>query len=232
MPTFKRTRSKVNESDSSESGGSFTISNRSNKRTKAVGNAPATHHKLRNSPQKLAVYVVAVKLGANRTVDGLSKLVKDSSDYTLAKSADEADVIVTGIGMRQRLERSISTEIIVSCRCPYHPTFWEHNANHHARTRSPSSNQSGWKSRSKRVNDSYTTSIKLSTSGKTRSPMILTAQAAVATSRLMGRKSEPVLRLTSVLLPNSPASVNRLLFARTRSSSSRLTSSGVPGNLI
>ena len=121
MPTFKRTRSKVNETDSSESGGSPTIRNRSNKRTKAVENAPATNRDLRNSPQqKLAVYIVAVKLGPNRTVDGLSKLVEDSSDYTLAKNADEADVIVTGIGMQRRLERSISTEIIVSFYCPSH----------------------------------------------------------------------------------------------------------------
>jgi len=119
MPTFKRTRSKLDKADSSESDadGSPTIRNRSNKRTKPVGNAPATHHKLRGSPQKLAVCIVAVKLGANHTVDGLSKLVKDSSDYALARNADEADVIVTGIGMRQRLERSISAELIVSCRC-------------------------------------------------------------------------------------------------------------------
>jgi hypothetical protein len=120
MPTFKRTRFKVSETDSSESGGSPTIGNRSNKRTKVVGNAPATRRKPRSSPQKFAVYIVAVKLGANRTVDGLSKLVEDSSEYALAKNADEADVIVTGIGMQQRLERSISAELIVSCRCPSH----------------------------------------------------------------------------------------------------------------
>ena len=53
-------------------------------------------------------------------MDGLSELVKDSSDYALARNADEADVIITGIGMRQRLERSISTELIVSFRCPSH----------------------------------------------------------------------------------------------------------------
>lgn len=53
-------------------------------------------------------------------VDGLSKLLKDSSDYALARNADEADVIITDTGMRQRLERSISAELIVSCRPPSH----------------------------------------------------------------------------------------------------------------
>ena len=122
MPVFKRIRSKVDETDS-ESSGSPTIGKRSNKRTKALRNKPATHTKLRSSPQKLAVYIVAVKLGANRTVAGLSKLVRESADYALAKDAEEADVVVTGIGMRQRLERTISTELIVSCRrSPY--IFW------------------------------------------------------------------------------------------------------------
>lgn len=187
MSTFKRTRFGVDETDSSESGGSPTIRNRSNKRTKAVRNAPATYRKPRNLPRKLAVYIVAVKLGANHTVDGLSKLVEDSSDYTLARDASEADVIVTGIGMRQRLERSISTELIVSC-CSI-LIFWEHNADHYPRTRNPLSNQSGWKSRSKRANDSHTTNTKLSTSGKTRSPMMREVQGIITTTQLMERKS-------------------------------------------
>ena len=120
MPVFKRTRSKVDETSDSESNGPPTIGTRSNKRTRNLEKAPHTDPKLRSSPQKLTVYIVAVKLGADRTVAGLSKLVKESSDYALAKNAEEADIIVTGIGMRQRLERSISTELIVSC-C-VHPT--------------------------------------------------------------------------------------------------------------
>lgn len=112
MPAFKRTRSKVDETDSESGGGSPTIGKRSNKRNKALGNASATH--TRTSPQKLAVYIVEAKLGANRTVAGLSKLVKESADYTLAKNSKEADVVVTEIGMRQRLERSIPAELIVS----------------------------------------------------------------------------------------------------------------------
>ena len=116
MPVFKRTRSKFDETDS-ESGGSPTIGNRKNKRNKALVNPPATHPKLRTSPQKLTVYIVEVKLGDNHTVAGLSKLVQESADYALAKSAEEADVVITGIGMRQRLERSIAAELIVSCRC-------------------------------------------------------------------------------------------------------------------
>ena len=120
MPVFKRTRSNVDETDS-ESGGLPTIGKRSpNKRNKAVVDPPATDRELRNSPQKLAVYIVEVKLGANHTVAGLSKLVKGSADYALAKNAEEADVVVTGIGMRQRLERSIPAELIVSYRYSSH----------------------------------------------------------------------------------------------------------------
>ena len=115
----------ASETDS-ESGGSPTIGKRSNKRTKE--SAPAIDYKLRSSPRRLAVYIVAAKLGTNHTVDGLSKLMKDSSGYALAENADEADVIVTGIGMRQRLERSIPAELIVSCRCPYY-IFWGHTTN-------------------------------------------------------------------------------------------------------
>ena len=116
MPAFKRTRSKVYETDS-ESDGPPTIGKRSNKRNKALGNHSATHPKLRNSPQKLTVYIVEVKLGVDRTVAGLSKLVRESVDYALADNAEEADVVITGIGMRQRLERSISAELIVRYRC-------------------------------------------------------------------------------------------------------------------
>ena len=112
MPGFKRTRPKVDETDS-ESDGSPTINKRSDKRTKPTVTVPATDRKLRNSPQKLAVYIVAAKLGANRTVVGLSHLVEESSDYSLAKSAEEADVIITGVGMRKRLERSVSAKLIV-----------------------------------------------------------------------------------------------------------------------
>ena len=116
MPRFKRTRSKVDDdTDSEPGGGPPTIGKRSNKRKKPVENAPASYHKRRNSPQKLMVYVVAAKLGADRTVAGLSDLIKESADYALARNAREADVIVTGIGMRQRLERSIPAEFIVSC---------------------------------------------------------------------------------------------------------------------
>jgi len=134
MPAFRRTRSNVDDTDS-ESGGSPTIGKQSNKRNKVLGNAPATDGKLRSSPQKLAVYIVAAKLGADRTA-GLSKLVGESADYILAGDADEADVIVTGIGMQQRLERSISAELIVSCRCPSH-TFWEHSTQTLSQDRKP-----------------------------------------------------------------------------------------------
>ena len=113
MPAFKRTRPKVDETDS-ESGGSPTIGKRLNKRNRSLGNPPTTH---RNSPQKVAIYIVEVKLGANRTVAGLSKLVKESADYTLVENAEEADVVITGIGMRQRLERSVSAELIVRYCC-------------------------------------------------------------------------------------------------------------------
>ena len=115
MPVFKRTRSKVDETDS-ESDGSPTIGKLSNKRNKSLVNPFATRHKPRNSPQKLAVYIVEAKLGANYSVAGLSKLVKESADHALAENAKEADVLITGIGMRRRLERSIPTELIVSCR--------------------------------------------------------------------------------------------------------------------
>lgn len=117
MPRFKRTRSKVDETDS-ESGESPTIGNQSKKRTKRTGNIPATDRKLHSLPQELTVYIVAVKLGGNRTVAGLSNLIEESTEYALAENAEEADVIVTGIGMRQRLERSISAELIVSYHCP------------------------------------------------------------------------------------------------------------------
>lgn len=115
MPRFKRTRSKVDETDSESGGGSPTIGKQSNKRNKPVENIPATHRKHGDSPQKFMVYIVATKLGTNRTVAGLSDLMNEGTDYALAKNAEEADVIVTGIGMRQRLERSISAELIVSC---------------------------------------------------------------------------------------------------------------------
>lgn len=119
MPYFKRTRSNIDETDS-EFDGSPTIGKRSVKRRNV------SNHKFRgSSPQKLTVYIVAVKLGADRTFAGLSKLIKESVDYVLAKDPDEADVIVTGIGMRQRLERSISAELIVS----YSPPSLEHGAN-------------------------------------------------------------------------------------------------------
>lgn len=112
MPRFKRTRSKVDETDSESGSGPPTIGKRSSKRNKPVGNAPNPHH---TSPQKLmAIYIVAAKLGTDRTVAGLSDLIKGNVDYTLAKHAEEADVIVTGIGMRRRLERSIPAELIVS----------------------------------------------------------------------------------------------------------------------
>lgn len=116
MPRFKRTRSNVDETDSESGGGSPTIGKRSNKRIKRTENLPATHPKLRSSPQKLMVYIVAAKLGTNHTMAGLSDLMSESTDYSLAKNAEEADVIVTGIGMRQRLKRSIPVELIVSCR--------------------------------------------------------------------------------------------------------------------
>jgi DNA polymerase mu len=116
MPRFKRTHSKLDDADS-ESDGEPTIGKRLNKHTKPPKNAPATHRKLRSSPQKLTVYIVAVKLGANRTVARLSNLVNESADYTLATNAEEADVIITGIGMRRRLERSIPAELIVSYLC-------------------------------------------------------------------------------------------------------------------
>lgn len=124
MPRFKRTRSELDETES-ESGdrGPPTLRPRSHKRNK---NAPSTDVKLRSSPQKLTVYIVATKLGANRTVAGLSSLVEESADYILAKSAEEADVIITGIGMRQRLERSVSAELI---------------------DKKPLLNQNGWRSR-------------------------------------------------------------------------------------
>jgi len=128
MPVFKRTRSKVDETDS-ESGESPTIGKRSNKRNKALVDPPTTHRELRNSPQKLAVYIVEVKLGADHTVAGLSKLVKESADYALAKNVEEADVVITGIGMRQRLERSIPAELIVSCRSSSR-ILWGPTANH------------------------------------------------------------------------------------------------------
>ena len=117
MPTFKRTRPKANETDSESGRGSPTIGKRPNKRSKDFRNASVRHREPSNSPQKLAVYIVEAKLGANRTVAGLSRLVRESPDYTLAKNAEGADIVITGIGMRQRLERSISSELIVSCRC-------------------------------------------------------------------------------------------------------------------
>jgi hypothetical protein len=119
MPHFKRTQSKVDETDS-ESGGSLTIGKRPNKRNKSLGSAPAIHCELRSSPQKLAVYIVAPKLGTNHTVAGLSNLVQGSADYDLARNAEEANVIITGTGMRQRLERSIPTGLIVGSTCPFH----------------------------------------------------------------------------------------------------------------
>jgi len=129
MPVFKRMRSKVDETDS-ESGGEPTIGKRLNKRNKTLVNPPATLHELRTSPQKLTVYIVEAKLGANHTVAGLSKLVKASADHALAENAEEADVVITGIGMRQRLERSIPAELIVRCRYSIH-TFWGPTVNHH-----------------------------------------------------------------------------------------------------
>jgi len=228
MPVFKRTRSKVDETDS-ESGGSPTIGKRLNKRNKARGNAPATNRELRSLPQKLAVYIVAVKLGPNRTVAGLSKLVNESADYALAKNAEEADVVVTGIGMRQRLERSISAELIVSCGCPSH-ILWD--VNRDPRTGSPSSNRSGWKSQSEAVNDNRTTNTKLSISGKMRCQTMRKFRATVVTTRSMEKKSPPALRPTSILVQNLLANANHLSFARTRSLSSRSTLSNVPENLI
>lgn len=180
MPVFKRTRSKVYETSDSESNGSPTIGNRSNKRTRALGGAPSADHKLRHSPQKFMVYIVAVKLGTNRTAAGLSKLVEESPDYALAKNAEEADIIVTGIGMRQRLERTVSAELIVSWGRPSH-TFWESDANCYPRTRSPSLNPSGWKSRSRKANGSHMISTKLSTSDEARPPAMRRAQATMST---------------------------------------------------
>ncbi|KAF9777864.1 hypothetical protein BJ322DRAFT_514143 [Thelephora terrestris] len=110
MPRFKRTRSKVDETDS-ESGGSPTIGKRSNKRNKLTENAPATDCPPRSLPQKLAVYIVAAKLESNR-IKELSNLVEESTEYSLAKNAGEADVIVTGTGVRERLERSVPVAII------------------------------------------------------------------------------------------------------------------------
>ena len=226
MPTLKRTRSKVHETDS-EPSDSPTIGNQSTRRTK--GGASATHHKPRSSSRKLAVYIVAVKLGPGRTLDGLSKLVEDSSDYVLAKNVDEADVFVTGIGMRRRLERSVSAELIVSCYRPTH-IFWKCNASHYLRTRNPSSHQLGWKSRSQRENDSRITNIKLSMSGEAKPLTIWKALVTIATTQLMERSLLPALRATSVLLPSSPVSASHLWSARTRSSSSSSTSSNLPGS--
>ena len=228
MPTLKRTRSKVHETDS-ESSDAPTIGNQSTKRTK--GGASATHHKLRSSSEKLAVYIVAVKLGPGRTLDGLSKLVEDSSDYVLAKNGDEADVLVTGIGMRKRLERSVSAELIVSCRCLVH-MFWKCNVGRYLRTGNPSSHQLGWKSRSQKENDSRITNIKLSISGEAKPPTTWKALVTIATTRLMERNPLPALRAISVLLPSSPVSASRLWSARTRSSSSSSTSLNVPGSLM
>ena len=101
----------VDETDSESGGGSPTIGKRLNKRNKPAGNVT----RLRGSSRKLMVYIVATKLGTNRTVAGLSDLMKESTDYALACNAGEADVIVTGIGMRRRLERSVSAEFIVCC---------------------------------------------------------------------------------------------------------------------
>lgn len=122
MPRFKRTRSKVDETDSESDGSETpTIGKRLNKRSKPIGNPPGAHRKLRSSPQKLMVYIVAAKLGAGRNLAVLSDLVEESTDYALAKNPEEADVIVTEIGMRQRLERSISAELIVSYRSSTSP---------------------------------------------------------------------------------------------------------------
>ena len=222
MPTLKRTRRKAHETDS-ESSGSPTIGKQSTKRTK--GKAPTTHHKPRSSSVKLAVYIVAVKLGPGRTVDGLSKLVEDSSDYVLARNVNEADVFVTGIGTRQRLERSVPAELIVSCSFPIH-VFREYNPSRYPRTRNPLSPQLGWKSRSKRVNSSHTINIKLCTSGKVMPP------ATIVTTQSMERSPLPALRVISARLPSLPVSVNRLSFVLTRSSSSSLTSSKFPGSLM
>lgn len=114
MPDFKRTRPRVYETDSeSDVYGPPTIGKHSVKRTKCTITVPATDRKPRSPPHKLAVYIVAVKLGANRTVVELSRLVEESSEYSLAESAEKADVIITGIGMRRRLERSVSAGLIV-----------------------------------------------------------------------------------------------------------------------
>jgi hypothetical protein len=116
MPRFKRTRFKVDETDS-ESGGSPTIGKRSNKRNKLTENAPATDCPPPSSPQKLAVYIVAAKLESNR-IEELSNLVEESTEYSLARNSEEADVIVTGTGVRERLERSVPVAIIVSYHLP------------------------------------------------------------------------------------------------------------------
>jgi hypothetical protein len=221
----------VDETDSESGGGSPTIGKRSKKRNKPVGNTPATHLRLHGSPQKFMVYIVEAKLGTNRTVAKLSDLVRESTDYALARNAGEADVIVTGIGMRQRLERSVSAELIVCC---YYSTthLVEHGANGLPRIRSPSSNQSGWKNRYMRASDNHIVDTKLSMSGKARQLAICILGMAAVTVRSMGKKLPPALKPTSALGPNSPANANRLSPAQTRSSWSRLTFSDVPENLI
>lgn len=131
----------VDETDSEVGRRTPTIGKRSNKRNKPVGNVSTAHPRPPGSPQKLMVYIVAAKLGTNRTVAGLSDLIKENTDYALASNAGEADVIVTGIGMRQRLERSVSAELIVCCCCSVPPLM--RNINRRPRIRSPSLSQNG-----------------------------------------------------------------------------------------
>ena len=57
-------------------------------------------------------------------------------------------------------------------------------------------------------------------------------QTTTVTAQVMMRKSPPALRRTSAIPPDLPAIVNHLSFARTRSLSNRLTSSGAPESLI
>jgi DNA polymerase mu len=98
MPGFKRMRSR------SYSNSSFSSQNEPHKQTQSIGKGILSGTK---------IYIVPSKLGAPK-ISRLSKLA-ETHTIKLCENVEEAEVVLTAIGMQKRLERHIPSESIVSC---------------------------------------------------------------------------------------------------------------------
>ena len=116
MPGFKRTRSTSGSSSSS-------YNTRSHKVAKSIGKriSPGTK-----------IYIVQAKISS----PDIAKLFRLAESLTtkLCKNAEDADVIITAIGMQKRLERHIPAQQIVELlrdlRNPIYLTIWSEREGH------------------------------------------------------------------------------------------------------